>query len=125
MNGNPICVLSICDDDGIRYSREMVLESEGYAVQSAASNALLDVANVRCFDIAIICHSVADDQAERLAEKLRRYHPSIRVLRVQAMRSLKDHYYDVDCEALPGPISLLNALKTLCPADHDQTRKAI
>lgn len=111
-------ILSICDDDGIRFSRDLVLKHEGYEVESVTSNEKLDLTRIRCFHIAVLCHSLAPDRAAEIAIYLRRCNPDIGILRVHAIRSALDHYYDVDCEVLPGPGQLLSAIHTLALRDH-------
>lgn len=115
-------ILSICDDDGIRFSRELVLIQEGYEVESVSSRSLLNADWVRSFHIAILCHTLSPECAARLAETLRCSNPQIRVLRVHSIRSHCDRFYDVDCEALPGPSELLMAIESLCssPAPPSQ-----
>lgn len=113
MNGRGIRILSIADDDGIRFSRELVLRQEGYEVESVTSNARFDSPWVRTFPIAVLCHSVDSNRAAEIAEALRQRNPSIAVVRIHAIRSIRDFYYDVDCEALPGPDQLLHALENL------------
>jgi DNA-binding response OmpR family regulator len=108
-----IRLLSICDDDGIRFSRDLVLRHEGYEVESIASGEVLDPARIRSFHIAVLCHSLSPSRAAEIASILRRSNPAISVLRVHAIRSAVDHSYDVDCEVLPGPGQLLDAVKTL------------
>lgn len=63
MNGRGIRILSIADDDGIRFSRELVLRQEGYEVESVTSNARFDSPWVRTFPIAVLCHSVDSNRA--------------------------------------------------------------
>lgn len=109
-----IRVLSICDDDSIRFSRELVLLQEGYEVESVTSNACLEVSKARSFHVAILCHSISPERAAQIAEKLRRYNPAIRVARVHAIRPRSDHFYDADCEVFPGPDALLSAIGELC-----------
>jgi hypothetical protein len=111
--GKGIRLLSICDDDGIRFSRDLVLRHEGYEVESVASNEKLDSARIQSFHIAVLCHSLSANRAAEIAFALRRSNPEIGVLRVHAIRGAVDHSYDVDCEVLPGPGQLLDAVKTL------------
>jgi hypothetical protein len=116
--GKGVRVLSICDDDGIRFSRDLVLKHEGYDVESVASNENLDAAQVRCFHVAILCHSLSPHRAAEIARILRSCNPDIGILRVHAIRSPLDHFYDVDCEVLPGPGQLLSAIHTLAARDR-------
>ena len=109
----PTKILSICDDDGLRYSRQLVLESVGYQVESVPSDAPLEAAQVKEFEIAILCHSVDANHAANLAKDLRRMNRSILVLRVHAIQGMQERLYDVDCEVLPDPLPLLNAIKSL------------
>jgi DNA-binding response OmpR family regulator len=127
MNGKRIRILSIADDDGIRFSRELVLRQEGYEVESVTSDARFDGPWVRRFAIAVLCHSVDSSRAAEIAESLRRRNPSIAVVRVHAIRSRQELIYDVDCEVLPGPDQLLNSLQDLAlrisSRDEPQARK--
>jgi hypothetical protein len=113
MNGKGIRILSIAEDEGIRFSRELVLRQEGYEVESVAGDARFDSPWVRSFPIAILCHSLESDRAAEIAETLRQRNPSIAVVRIHAIRSSPDFYYDVDCEVLPGPDQLLHSLEAL------------
>lgn len=113
---SPLRVLSISDDDGIRYSRELVLMNRGYEVESIESSALLDDRRARSFNIAILCHSIDPRAAEVMARNLRRLNPSIGILRVRTMLAYADSTYDVDCEVLPDPRPLLTAIETLSTA---------
>jgi hypothetical protein len=124
-----IRVLSICDDDGIRFSRGLVLKHEGYEVESMPSNEKLDPVWVRSFHVAVLCHSLAPSRAAQIAMTLRRCNPDIGILRVHAIRSATDHFYDVDCEVLPGPGQLLDAIHTLAaraqaPAIYEERKRA-
>lgn len=111
--GKGIRILSICDDDGIRFSRELVLRQEGYEVESVTSNLALDIPRVRSFHIAILCHSLTAYRAAQISDMLRRYNPSIQLARIHAIRSRTDHCYDADCEVLPGPGAMLEAIRDL------------
>lgn len=111
--GKGIRILSICDDDSIRFSRELVLRQESYEVESVTSNTPLDVCRVRSFQLAILCHSLPRNRAAQLADMLRRYNHAIHVVRVQAVRSQGDPCYKADCEVLPGPAAMLEGIRTL------------
>lgn len=113
MNGKAIRILSIADDEGTRFSRELVLRQKGYEVESVKSNARFDGPWVRSFLIAILCQSIDSSRAKAITELLRQRNPSIAVVRIHSIRCCRDFYYDVDCEALPGPEQLLDALHSL------------
>jgi len=108
-----IRVLSICDDDLLRSTREMVLRKDGYDIVSISSNDLLGVPEIRRFDVAVICHSVPPARAMGLVERLRRYNPEIRLLTVNPRVRRADPFYEVDSEVLAGPGALLKAVKQL------------
>jgi hypothetical protein len=65
------------------------------------------------FDAAIVCQSLNPDCAVRLAERLHRYHPGIRVLRIRLYAS--DHHigYDGTCDSLAGPEKLLESIQEI------------
>jgi CheY-like chemotaxis protein len=115
--GRKVRILSVCDHDSIRYSRELVLRQEGYEVESVTSDNELSAEWVRSFQIAILCHSIRTERAWRIAECLRSKNSDIRVLGIHAMCSGQDPSSDIECEVLSGPNALLQALEKL--ADHD------
>jgi hypothetical protein len=108
-------ILSICDDEGIRISRELVLRQEGYEVESITSSTVWDPRLAVCFHVAVLCHTLAPSEAANWAMLLRQENPGIRVLRVYCIRSRSENLYDVDCEVLSGPAALLAAIQTLLP----------
>jgi DNA-binding NtrC family response regulator len=108
-----IRILSVCDDDGIRFSRELVLKQEGYEVESAPSGEHLEDSRICSFNIAVLCHSLSAEDAARIANQLRGANSSISVLRVHAIRPMSSNFYDVDCEVFPGPGQLLSGIKML------------
>jgi len=106
-------VLSISDDGAVRSSRELILRKDGYEIVSVSSDDLLGVSEIRSFDVVLMCYSVKQDRAMALVERLRRYNPAIRVLRVNPCIYRLDPFYDADSEVLAGPDALLKAVKTL------------
>jgi hypothetical protein len=104
-------ILSICDDDAIRFSRELTLLAAGYEdVEWLPSNACLDAAHIRSLDVAILCQSVDWRRAARLAIAFRRLNPSLRILRVNTLRSEMESWLQVDCEVITGPGMLVEVL---------------
>lgn len=106
-------ILSICDDVTLGLSRQLILENAGYLTATTESIVPLSVFYVRRFDAAVICQSVNRQHALQLAEKLHRYHPAIRVLRISLLGSDDDICYDAICDAPIGPESLFRAIETL------------
>jgi CheY-like chemotaxis protein len=108
-----IRILSISDDTGLRSTREDILRKDGYEIVSISSDELLSVFQIRSFDVAVMCHSVAPHRAMGLVDRLRRYNPNIRLLRVNPRLHRIDPFYDIDSEVLAGPGALQKAVKTL------------
>jgi hypothetical protein len=63
--------------------------------------------------VAVVCHSVPAERALSIVDRLRRYHPQMRVLRVNPRLHRIDAFYDADSEVLAGPEALLKAIKAL------------
>jgi len=61
----------------------------------------------------VLCHSVPSERALQLLDRLHRYKPEIRVLRVNPRAQRVDPDYDVDSEVRSGPGALLKAVKEL------------
>lgn len=108
----PVRILSISDDDGLRFSRELLLENDGYETESIASNTPVSVSRVRSFDVALICRSVDPERALALTDMLRRYHPEIQILCIAPLE--RRYTYAVDIEVASGPGPLLDAIRDLC-----------
>jgi len=108
-----IRVLSISDDGSVRSSRELILRKDGYEIVSVSSDDVLGVSEIRSFDVAVMCYSIKQDRAMAIVDRLRRYNPAIRVLRVNPRIYTLDPFYDVDSEVLAGPDALLKAVKAL------------
>ena len=111
--GQQVRILSICDDDALRSSRELILRNDGYDVVSANSIHASKTARRGEFDIVVLCHS-ADSQLTRQAVGfLRERNPEIRILRLNAVRPEVEGNPDLSCNSLDGPLVLLSAIKKL------------
>lgn len=118
----PVRILSIGDDDGLRYSRELLISSDGYETESITSYTAISVPYARSFGIALICRSVQPERAMALVEMLRRYNPEIRILCISPLeKSLES--CDADLEIPSGPEAVLEAIQLLC--EHDGTRQRV
>jgi hypothetical protein len=114
-------ILSISDDGGLGQSRQLLFENAGYISVTVDSTIPLSVSYVRSFDAAIVCQSLSRESAARLAERLRRYNPDIRILRICLMASETDACYDGICDSLAGPRRLLNAIGQILKRPQRET----
>jgi CheY-like chemotaxis protein len=108
-----IRILSISDDGMVRSTRELVLRHDGYEIVSIGSGELLSVPEIRSFDVAVICYTVPPVRAIAIVDRLRRYKPEIRVLRVNPRARRVDCLYQADTEVFAGPGALLRGVKEL------------
>ncbi|HKF46731.1 MAG TPA: hypothetical protein VKB38_05190 [Terracidiphilus sp.] len=108
-----VWILEVSDYEGLRSSRQLLLEGAGYRVASVGSRDVLDADWVRRFDIAIVCQSVEPESAENVTAKLRRYHPAIQILRIHSPRSQPHPAFDMEMEGLAGPEALFDAVRKL------------
>ncbi|HEX3941896.1 MAG TPA: hypothetical protein VHX11_10485 [Acidobacteriaceae bacterium] len=114
MNSGPgRWLISICDDDGLRYSRELILRHADYKVVSVSSNATLEQLTSRPFDIAILCQSVEAERAERIVEILKRENAAIRVLGINSYPTRLRYAVGVEYESPGRPTALLQAVAAL------------
>lgn len=113
-------VLYVCDDDAVRFKHELMLEEAGYEVAWLPSNGSFRTANIRSFQAAILCQSLDWKRAALLSTQLRRFHPSIDILRVNTLRSEMENGFDVDCEIVAGPEFLIDILDSLNRKQSDK-----
>lgn len=109
---NSVRILSISDDDGLRYSRELLLLNDGYEIESIASTAPLSVSRARSFDMAVICRSVERERAMALADMLRRYNPEMQILCISPLENQLDGCA-ADLEIPSGPEVILEAVRLM------------
>jgi DNA-binding NtrC family response regulator len=115
---SPARILSICDDDGLRTSRDLLLQRDGYQTESMESSTSISASRVRSFDLALICGSIDSERAMALAGFLRQYHPAIQILSINPLDSSPDTYHP-DLKVASGPQALLDAVRSLL---HQPTR---
>jgi hypothetical protein len=118
-NGNSVRILSISDDEDLRLSRELVLKSAQYDVESLASDADFNAVPVGSFEVAIICHSVDLERSARLAGTLRRWNPGIRILHLHPFPAKQMVLFDVESDAFTTPHLLLRTIGSLIDANRD------
>jgi ribosomal protein S16 len=103
-------ILSVCDDEGLRSSRELLLRSTGYETESVTSYEFLKVSYVRTFDIALICTSIQPSRVGPLIEMLGRYNPMIQILDMDDLRFRAEPMF----QTTVGPALLLDAVGSMC-----------
>jgi hypothetical protein len=105
-------ILSICDYDGLRVSREWLLDREGYATESHASGDPLYALALHSFHLAILCHSVVPEQAIRIADTLHRRNRAIFVVRM-SVGSDRAHspFFDAEFDGFADPDRLLQFIR--------------
>ena len=107
---HPVRILSISDDDGLRYSRELLLAKDGYETVSMTSNTALSISRAKSFDIALICRSIDPERAVAVCSKLRRCNPEIQILCISPLENRMEHYGG-DLEISSGPEPVLEAIR--------------
>jgi hypothetical protein len=80
IHASRIKILSIGDDEDLLNTRQMVLESAGFRVQSIAGTGTIEEAGVQVIDLALICHTIPAEQAFTTARFLKRINPAITIL---------------------------------------------
>lgn len=102
-------ILSIGDDPTLLYSRRLVLEKNGYFVASLKSEAIVDEAQLRGFDLVVLCHSVPGSAANRILEILWRLTPQTPVLLVSRLdKPAYDGLHNIAVSA--HPVAILSAV---------------
>lgn len=108
---DPVRILSISDYDGLRVSRELLLDREGYRIESVSSSDGIDAHTALGFQIAILCDSVAPQRARHVADWLHRSNPTIRVVRVCQCGGTGDASFDRELDSFDGPSQLLLVIR--------------
>jgi CheY-like chemotaxis protein len=80
-------ILLICDDPTLQYTRSKVLESAGYAVETARSTLIVEEMFLRGLGLVLLCHTISEDVAARLVNAFARLAPQIAVLRISALNN--------------------------------------
>lgn len=104
-------ILSISDDDGLRYSRELLLTRDGYETESVSSDVVLSAERARSFDAVLICRSVDPKRGLALTEALERYNPGIQILCIGPVESGDGQDYSLP--VLQGPQALLGEVRKM------------
>ena len=98
-------ILSICDDDGLRHSRELLLTKEGYSTLSVTSHVDLSAEQARRFDAVLICRSVDPKRGLALTQMLERYNPGIQIMCIGPVETPDE--VDYSLPVLRGPQAFL------------------
>lgn len=104
-------VLTVSDYEGLRLSRQLILEQAGFRAESCTSSSRFEVFAVRKFHIAILCHSVPSDCAIRIAEMLHRYQPRICVVRLDSSERSGSPFFDRELDLFTPPEEFLRVVR--------------
>lgn len=115
-------ILLIGDDDDLRLSRDLILQKNGYEVESVTSKHAMNTPPDGRFQVAVISQSVSSERALRLAASLRERLPECRILRIQEARPHLENVFDLSCDILSGPLVFLGAVRSLCDGHLARTR---
>ena len=108
----PVRILSISDDEGLRFSRELLLSNDGYEIESVPSTTALSHPRTGSFDVALICRSVEAERAAALTDTLRQSNPEIQILCISPLDS-QTPCCGGGLEIPSGPESLLDAVQAV------------
>ena len=105
-----IQILSLCDDSGLKRSRELLLQNAGYEVTSLPSDTGLTDVLARRFDVAVLGYSLGGRTVRQLTEVLRQLNPDIRVINISQYASPRMRAADGECSAEDGPEAFLQTV---------------
>jgi len=83
----PPRILLIGDDPTLQFTRCKLLESAGYAVETARSTLVVEEVFLRGIELVLLCHTISEDVAARLINAFARLAPQIGVLRISALNN--------------------------------------
>ena len=106
-------VLSVSDYESVRLTRELLLQNAGYSVVSMSSDCAMRDQIPGGLAIAIVGQTVDEVSASRLAVRLRRTQPNIRILRLTMQYSRSGPDFDGYCFVEDGPAAFLTCLAEL------------
>ncbi len=108
-------ILAISDYEGLRTSREELLQRAGFHVESVPGNVRLDGSWVETFDLAILCQSIDPSRVSKITQSLRRANPNILIVRINPTQAAMAAHtpFDVELEGLSGPQGLLRAIELM------------
>ena len=91
-----ITILSAGRDRALLYTRNRVMEEAGYIVTSAITPAeITDFCFRGDFDLVILCHSIPQEERERIARLVRMHTPSTPVIVLADMPTRKYDFGDL------------------------------
>ena len=109
-------ILSICADEGLRFTREALLLRTGAEVTSADFHTGLGLARQQRFDLLVIGHTLAEEEAIQLAEIFRYRWPGSRILHLGSVTSQQrsgNIPYDSGIDWTEGPDIFLRTARRL------------
>lgn len=107
-------ILSVDDDDSVRYTRRLILEREGYKVFSAADGPeALGLFSMYSIDLILLDFSMPQMTGGELAQRIKMQKPHVPIIMVSGKdRTLDDlRFVDRFISKAEGPLALLKAVK--------------
>lgn len=106
-----IRIISICDNESLRQSRELVLKSDGYDVQSFFSWNAPGVSVVRDAQIVVMCRSVDEERARALTYLFRGLNGNLKILDLRSLVASDNDEHNL------GGGAFLNLIENACGTD--------
>lgn len=109
-------ILSICGDESLRTSREMILRKSGAEVFSADLAAGMQLLDSQRFDLLVTGHTLAMADVLRLADAFRLHSPGGKILYLGAPapeQSRANIPFDSSIDWVEGPDAFLRAVRRL------------
>ena len=81
----PSRILSVGDDRLLLYSRRLILETAGYAVESVRGDVVIEEALLRRFDLVLLCHTIDEEVVGHIVEASARIAPQTSLLQISPL----------------------------------------
>ncbi len=114
--GSPRRILSVDDEAGILYTRQLVLEAEGYEVLSAADGEQALILFARnSVDIVLLDYVMPGLDGGAVAQAMKKHRPNVPIIIVSASPILEAAHTCADCIIRKGrgPKPLIDKIKQL------------
>jgi CheY-like chemotaxis protein len=98
-------ILSVGRDAALLSTRDLLLQSAGYIVESSCSiEEATDRFRTGDFDLVILCHSIPERERQRLVQVIRDYGSATPVVFVSPYSGNPDRFSDLSIDNCPGDL---------------------